>query len=88
MAKVLTENQSLLTRYLAAVGCDKGAVFEIMLKLWHEEAIIEMLEFCREHHPASQAELLEASSKIYLKYKEEIDSIPEWGDEESEEGEE
>ncbi len=76
--KVLTENQELLAKYLGAIGCDFGTVFEIVTKLWDEEAVIEMLEFCRDNHPASQEKLLKMSSKIYSKYKERIDALPEW----------
>ena len=74
MAKVLTENQELLAGYLTAIGCDKGAVFKMVLDLWEEEAVIEMLEFCRDNHPASQAQLLEMSSKISSKYEAETDT--------------
>ena len=77
MKKVLTENQVLLTRYLTAIGCDRRTVFHIVSELWCEEAVIEMLEFCRDNHPASQAKLLEMSSKIYSKYKDVIEAIPE-----------
>ena len=77
MAEVLTENQRMLAGYLAAVGCDTGAIFKIIGELWDEDAVIEMLEFCRDNPDASQAQLLEASSKIYLKYKEQIDAVPE-----------
>ena len=81
---VLTKNQTMLAGYLAAVGCSKGTVFSIIGELWDEEAVIEMLEFCRDNPDASQVELLEMSSRIYLKYKERIDAVPDWTDEEEE----
>ena len=81
MAKVLTENQELLAEYLVAIGCSKGTVFRIVTDLWDEEAVIEMLEFCRDNHPAPEAVLLEMSSKIYSKYKTRIESLPETDEE-------
>ena len=63
-----TENQRILIRYLAAVGCDKGTVFKIVLELWDEDAVMEMLMFCKDNPDASQEELLEMSSKICSKY--------------------
>ena len=68
MARVLTENQALLTRYLAAVGCSDGAIFKIILTLWDEDAVIEMLEYCRDYPKASETDLLKTCSKISLKY--------------------
>jgi len=64
MSKVLTENQMLLTRYLRAVGCEKLAVIVMILELWDEDAVLEMLEFCKNNPDASQAQLLQASSEI------------------------
>ncbi len=85
MSEVLTENQKILIRYLAAIGCSKAVVFRIIGDLWYDPAVREMLQFCKENHPPSQEELLKQYSIVYSKYKREIDSIPEWGDEETEE---
>ena len=82
MQEVMTENQRLLIRYLIASGYSEATVWKIVMGLWDEEAVIEMLRFCVEHQDATQAELLEAYSKIYSKYKTIIDSIPEWGEDE------
>ena len=68
MERVLTENQTLLTRYLGAVGCELVAVMLMIVELWDERATIEMLEYCRDHPDARQAELLKASSEISSKY--------------------
>ena len=68
MARVLTENQVLLTGYLFEIGCETGAVFKMVLELWDEEAVLEMLEFCHDNPDASQAKLLQMSSKISSKY--------------------
>lgn len=70
MARVLTENQVLLTGYLFEIGCNTGAVFKMILELWDEEAVVEMLEFCHDNPDASQAQLLEMSSKTSSKYNE------------------
>ncbi len=69
MAKILTENQRILTRYLAAVGCETLAVMVMVTRVW-EEATLEMLQYCKDHPNADQAELLKASSKISSKYPE------------------
>jgi len=71
---ILTENQTLLTGYLAAIGCQTEAILHIIMKLWYEEPVIAMLKFCRDNPKASQAQLLKASSEIYSKYKSLIDS--------------
>ena len=68
MEKVLTENQMLLTEYLAAVGCETLAVMVIVTRVWEEDATLEMLQYCKDHPNADQAELLKASSKISSKY--------------------
>ena len=69
MQKVLTENQTMLTRYLAAVGCEDLAVIVMVLELQDEEATLEMLEFCASNPNATQAQLLKASSEISSKFK-------------------
>ena len=69
MGKVLTENQELLTSYLAAVGCEPLAVLVMIMDLWDEMAVLEMLEYCRNNPNASQAQLLKASSKISSKFE-------------------
>ena len=71
MGKILTENQSLLTRYLAAVGCESLAVMVMITELWDKDAVLEMLEFCASHPDATQDELLNASSKIASKIRRE-----------------
>lgn len=68
MDMVLTENQMLLTEYLAAVGCETLAVMVMVTRVWEEEETLEMLQYCKDHPDADQAELLKASSKIYSKY--------------------
>lgn len=74
MAKVLTENQSLLTRYLAAVGCKKLAVLIMITELWDEDAVLEMLEFCASNPNATQDQLLKASAGIAAKIPVDNDS--------------
>ena len=69
MQKVLTENQTMLTRYLAAVGCEDLAVIVMVLELQDEEATLEMLEFCASNPNATQAQLLNASSEISSRIK-------------------
>lgn len=69
MEEVMTDNQRLLTRYLAAVGCEKGVVFSIVLELWDEDEVIEMLQYCKENPNASQTQLLRMSSEISSKHK-------------------
>ena len=69
MAGVLTENQVLLTGYLAAVGCEKIAVLLMVTELRGEEAVEEMLEFCASNPDATQQQLLKASSEISSRYK-------------------
>ena len=69
MAEVLTENQELLTSYLAAVGCSTLAVLVMVTELWDENAVLEMLEYCASHPDANQAQLLKASSEISCKLK-------------------
>ena len=70
MPKVLTENQSLLARYLFAIGFNLGMVSRVLTDTWDEDATIDMLEFCHDNPDASQAQLLEMSSKISSKYNE------------------
>ena len=69
MARVISENQSLLTKYLAAVGCTKLAILVMATELWDEEATLEMLEYCASNPNATQKQLLEASSEIASKIK-------------------
>ena len=68
MENVLTVNQRLLTRYLAAVGCKKSSTLKMIFELWDEEPVLEMFEFCRDHPNATENELLKASSEISSKY--------------------
>ena len=74
MARVISEEREVLTGYLAAIGCKESTMWQIvMLDLEREEAVLEKLQFCKENHPnLSEAKLLEMSSKISLKYKDEI----------------
>ena len=67
MSKILTENQKLLTRYLAAVGCETVAVLVMMVELHDEDAVLDVLEFCASHPDATQDELMKASSEISAK---------------------
>ena len=84
--EMLTGKQKRLIRYLSAIGCTLGTTFNILMNVWYEDALTEMIDFCLDNHPSNPEKLLEASSKIYLKYKTEIDSFPEWPeDEETEE---
>ena len=71
MARIMTENQQLLTRYLAAVGCSKAQVLYMMAELWSEEETLEMLQFCKDNPEASPAQLLQACYTISAKYKRE-----------------
>ena len=77
MEEILTKNQKLLTRYLAAVGCDTLAGLLIITELWDEDAVLEMLEFCKNHPDASQAQLLKASSKISSRIARKEESLEE-----------
>ena len=74
MAKVLTENQSLLTRCLAAVGCETVAVMLMVTELWDEDAVLEMLEFCASNPNATQEQLLKASAEIAAKISRLVDT--------------
>ena len=71
MKEVLSKNRELLMSYLAVIGCQKHTIWHItMIDLETEEAILEMLQFCKDNHPnLSEAELLEMSSKISSKSK-------------------
>ena len=71
MAEVLSKYRITLIRYLVAIGCKRSTIWQItMLDLEEEEAILDMLQFCKENHPnLSEAKLLEMSSKISLRYK-------------------
>ena len=64
MARALTENQMLLAKYLTAIGCEMVVVLDILLELWDEGAVLEMLEFCKNNPNASQAQVMKASSEI------------------------
>ena len=70
MSRIISKERSLLTRYLASIGCNKAVTWQIvMLDLEEEAAICEMLQFIKENHPnISEAKLLEMSSKISFKY--------------------
>ena len=68
MEEIMSNNQRILTRYLAAVGCNTGVVFKIVLNLWNENAVLEMLQFCKDNPKANSAQLLKASSEIASKY--------------------
>ena len=65
MARVISEEREGLTGYLAAIGCKDSTIWRIvMLDLEREEAVLEMLQFCKENHPnLSEAELLEATER-------------------------
>jgi len=67
--RVISENQSLLTQYLAAVGCTKIAVLVMATELWDEDATLEMLEYCADHPKADQKELLKAADRIGAKWR-------------------
>lgn len=70
MPRVMSENRYNLIKYLTMMGIKDLAVYDItMMDLQTEEAITEMIEFCRERHPnLTEAQLLEASYEISLKY--------------------
>ncbi len=68
-----SDNKDLLRNYLIEIGCDKMAVAVITMRLWNENAVNEMLEFCRDHPDATENELLQASDDISLKYEDEKD---------------
>lgn len=61
MAKVMTENQRMLTGYLAAVGCKKSTIVKIISETWEADKTIKMLEFCRDNPNASEEELSNAA---------------------------
>ena len=64
MARVLTENQRMLTGYLAAVGCKRSTIVRIISETWEADKTIKMLEFCRANPNATEAELLKTSYEI------------------------
>lgn len=64
MARVLTENQRMLTGYLIAVGCKKSTTVRIISQVWEPDKTIKMLEFCRDNPNATEEELSNAASKI------------------------
>ena len=65
MARVLTENQRMLTGYLAAVGCKMSTIVRIISETWEADDTIKMLEFCRDNPNATEEQLSGMSSKIY-----------------------
>ena len=65
MARVLTENQRMLTGYLAAVGCKTATIVRIISETWEADDTIKMLEFCRDNPNATEEQLSGMSSKIY-----------------------
>ena len=73
MARVLSEYRKTLIGYLAAIGCKDSTIWQItMIDLEREEAILDMLQFCKENHPnLSEARLLEMSYEISSRYKNE-----------------
>lgn len=66
MARVLTENQRMLTGYLIAVGCKMSTVVRIISETWEPWQTIKMLEYCRDNPSATEEELSAMSLKIYL----------------------
>ena len=64
MARILTENQQLLAQYLLEVGCTRMEMFRIVLEVWEEHEVIQILEFCADNPKATPQELLSASLKI------------------------
>ncbi len=71
MARVLSEYRETLIGYLAAIGCKKSTIWQItMIDLEKEEAILDMLQFCKENHPnLTEEKLLEKSHEISLEYR-------------------
>lgn len=69
---MLTEEQILLIRYLAASKMEKVDILLIVGKLSEEKATMEMLEYIAENHPLSQAQLFSTALKISEKYPIEI----------------
>ncbi|MBO5452736.1 MAG: hypothetical protein J6A69_02090 [Clostridia bacterium] len=67
MEKVLTENQRMLAGYLVAVGCSRATATRIIFNTWEPDQTIKMLEFCHDNPNATEAQLLEMSSKISSK---------------------
>ena len=83
---ILTDNQKIIIQYASEIGCNPGEKVAILLNTWWPEAMEELIELCEEESPSDPAKLLEMSWQIYLKYKTEIDSVPECPeDEETEE---
>ena len=72
MEKVLSKYRRLLMRYLRTIGCKKSTIWQItMIDLEKEEAILDMLQFCKENHPnLTEEKLLEKSYEISLEYRE------------------
>ena len=71
MARVLSEYRELLMSYLSVIGCKKSTIWQItMIDLEKEEAILDMLQFCKENHPnLTEEKLLEKSYEISLEYR-------------------
>ena len=58
MARVMSDNQVILAKYLLTVGCTPSEMIEITYSVWEEDKTIKMLEFCRDNPIASPDELL------------------------------
>ena len=68
MARVMTENQRMLTGYLIAVGCKKSTTVRIISQVWEADKTIKMLEFCRDNPNASEEELSNVALSISLDF--------------------
>ena len=73
--EVLTHNQKLLTKYLAALGMTLARRTYILGILWEEEATVEMLQYIAETRETDQATLLSIACEISKKYKSETSEM-------------
>lgn len=77
MRRSFEDNKTILIQYSVAIGCNVAQTLNILLNVWWLDAQEELIEVCKKKRPSSPEELLKESSIVYLKYKKEIDSVPE-----------
>ncbi len=66
---MLTERQKLFISYLKVMDIPKPAIAIIILNLPTDQALEEMVEFCKKHHPDISPDLLlPMSYEICSKY--------------------
>ena len=76
----LDRDQELLLEGLMIFGLTKLETLLIMARVWEPEEVREMLEYMVNHRDASPAELLELSSKICSRRKDEDEDGELWVD--------